>query len=272
MNPERPDSEPRTTDVFVDVRGGRLFARTWGDWPPSHPHPPIVLFHDSLGSVELWRDFPSRLAVETGHPVVAYDRLGFGRSDPNPGVLDFGFVCEEARTSVPALRTALAIDRMILFGHSVGGAMAVVAGAEWPQATVAVITESAQAFVEDRTLAGVRDAKLAFEAPDQLERLARYHGAKAGWVLNSWTGTWLAPRFADWTLDDDLRGLRCPVLAMHGGRDEFGSRAHPERIARLAPMPTDVVVFEDCGHVPHREQPDLVMRTVRSFLEKRLAR
>jgi len=244
-----------------------LFARAWGDWPRPQAVAPIVLIHDSLGSVELWRDFPGRLAAGTGHPVVAYDRLGFGRSDPHPGTLEIpGFIRDEARSSFPALRAALAIDRMILFGHSTGGAMAVVAAVEFAAAALGVITEGAQVFPEDRTLDGVRAAKSAFAAPGQLDRLARYHGAKARWVLDAWTDTWLAPTFAGWTLEDDLRRLRCPILAIHGDRDEYGSLVHPERIAALAPMAVDMAILPGCGHVPHREYPDDVLRAVQAFV------
>jgi pimeloyl-ACP methyl ester carboxylesterase len=260
---------PRSSDVFVNAPGGRLFVRVWGDEERVRAAPAIVLIHDSLGSVELWRDFPARMAAATGHPVVAYDRLGFGRSDPHPGVLDpAAFIREEAHTALPALRQALALDRTILFGHSVGGAMAIIGAAECGEATLGVITESAQVFAEDRTLASIRAAKAAFTAPGQIDRLARYHGAKAHWVLEAWTGSWLAPEFAAWTIDDDLRHLRCPILAMHGDRDEYGSLAHPERIAARVPAAAHIVILDDCGHVPHREYPDAVLRAVRTFLGK----
>jgi pimeloyl-ACP methyl ester carboxylesterase len=261
----------RTDDIFVNAPGGKLFARVWGGPELLRAVPPIILVHDSLGSVELWRDFPAMLATVTGHPVIAYDRLGFGKSDPHPDRLEIAFVRNEARSSIPALRAAFEIDRMILFGHSVGGAMAVVAASRFADAAVAVITESAQAFVEDRTLTAIRDAKSAFEAPGQIERLKRYHGDKAAWVLNAWTETWLHPEFATLALDTYLRRLRCPALAIHGDRDEYGSSAHPQRIAEIAPTPTDLVIIDDCGHVPHREKPEVVLRAVSAFLETRLA-
>ena len=254
------------TDIFIDAPGGKRFGCVWGD--VSAASTPIILLHDSLGSVELWRDFPGRLAEVTGRAVVAYDRLGFGRSDPYPGALDTDFIREEARSSLPALQARLGIGRMILFGHSVGGGMSVCAGAALPDSIVAVIAESAQAFVEDLTLAGIREAENGFEAPGQMDRLARYHGDKARWVLQAWTGTWLSPHFADWTLDGELRRLGCPVLAMHGDRDEYGSRRHPERIGSLPPGGGEVVIFEDCGHVPHREKPELVLQAVTRFVGK----
>ena len=99
----------------------------------------------------------------------------------------------------------------------------------------------------------------------------RYHGDKAAWVLSAWTETWLGPQFATLALDNYLRRLHCPVLAIHGDHDEYGSRAHPQRIAELAPTRTDIVILEDCGHVPHREKPDQVLRAVSTFLEAHLS-
>ena len=176
------------------------------------------------------------------------------------------------RISLPALRSAFGIDRMVLFGHSVGGAMAITAAAELPEAIVGVITEAAQVFAEERTLNAIRAAKEAFNAPGQLERVRRYHGEKAAWVLNAWTDSWLDPAFASWNIDSDLRRLRCPVLAMHGDRDEYGSSLHPDRIAALAPTAAEIIRFDDCGHVPHREHPDSVLVGVLNFITARVAR
>jgi pimeloyl-ACP methyl ester carboxylesterase len=253
-------------DHQVPTPAGRLFARAWGNWRGPVTRPPIVLFHDSLGCVDVWRTFPDALAAATGHGVIAYDRLGFGRSDPHPLHLPLDFVTDEARVAVPALREALGIERMVLLGHSVGGAMAVAAAAAFPEDTLAVITVSAQALVEDRTLAGVRDAKARFTAPDQMARIVRRHGNKAAWVLASWIETWLSPAFAAWTIDDELGRLRCPVLAIHGDEDEFGSTRHPERIVSLAPAGSRMRILRGCGHVPHRDERERVLEAVTTFL------
>jgi pimeloyl-ACP methyl ester carboxylesterase len=255
-------------DHYAPTPQGRIFARRWGEPGRVGDRAPIILLHDSLGCVELWRDFPAKLAAATGRGVVAYDRLGFGRSDPHPSTLGPDFIRTETQTGLSHLVAALGIETFVLFGHSVGGAMAVAAGAALPHRVEAVITEAAQAFIEARTLSSVAAARTAFRAPDQIERLARYHGDKARWVLDAWTETWLSGDFASWSLDEDLRRLRRPVLAMHGDRDEYGSTAFPERIVALAQGPARMVIFDDCGHVPHREQPDAVLTTVAGFIDR----
>jgi len=255
------------TDHRIGTDQGTLFARRWvpGDVRRDSPAP-IVLFHDSLGCVELWREFPEQLAVATRRSVVAYDRLGFGRSDEHPGPLPLTFIRDEAATVVPRLCDALGLDMIVPFGHSVGGGMAIATAARWPERCAAVVTESAQSFVEDRTRAGLEAARVEFARPGQLERLARYHGAKARWVLDAWIETWLSPEFADWHLDEDLGGVRCPALALHGDQDEYGSAEHPGRIARLTQGPSSAMILEACGHVPHREQPARVLSEVTRFL------
>ena len=256
----------KISDHWIDRSQGRLFARAWHPEPSDTGRPTILLFHDSLGCVDLWRDFPETLARATGHPVVAYDRLGFGRSDPHPGTLPADFMHAEAKRSVPALVSQLGLGRLIPFGYSVGGSMAVATAGRLPERCAALVTMAAQAFVEDRTVDGLKEAQRTFRAAEQIERLARYHGEKARWVLSAWIDTWLAPAFAGWTLDADLARVHCPLLSLHGDRDEYGSLAHPERITRLTRGPSDMVVVADCGHVPHREQPAVVLRSVGRFL------
>ena len=257
------------TDHQVATGEGTLFARRWVQRDASADAPvPIVMFHDSLGCVELWRNFPEQLAMATRRSVVAYDRLGFGRSDDHPGPLPLTFIRDEAEAVVPRLCDALGIDTFVPFGHSVGGGMAIATAARWPDRCVALVTESAQSFVEDRTRAGLEAARAEFGRPGQLERLARYHGAKARWVLDAWIETWLSPEFADWHLDDDLRRVRCPALALHGDQDEYGSPEHPGRIARLTQGPSTAVILDGCGHVPHREQPARVLAEVAAFLAR----
>lgn len=265
MTPAEPAST-QVTDSFVHHPQGRLFARSWQPAAARHAAAPIVLFHDSLGCVELWRDFPAALAEASGRRVIAYDRLGFGRSDPRGGLLAPDFVAEEAESALPALQRALGFGRFVGFGHSVGGGMAVHCAALHPCDCVGLVTESAQAFVEERTLAGIRDAKAGFQDPAHFGRLARYHGEKARWVLDAWTETWLGPAFRAWSLAAVLPRVRCPLLALHGEHDEFGSTRHPQAIAGQAAGPAHVEIIDGAFHVPHRERPGRVLALAIPFL------
>jgi len=253
------------SDSLVEVPGGSIFVRRWGVGRSERA--PIVLLHDSLGSVDQWRDFPDALARATNRPAVAYDRLGFGKSTQRSQRPSVDFVTEEAVKFFTPLRRALGITRFSLFGHSVGGAMALAIAALQGEACEAVITEAAQAFVEPRTLAGIRSAKDQFGDPRQFEKLVKWHGAKAKWVLDAWTEVWLSPEFSSWSLDGYLDRIECPVLAIHGDLDEYGSMEFPRHITSGVKGASQLAILNRCGHVPHRERREEVLRLTSSFLE-----
>jgi len=251
-------------DLRVELPAGRLFVRRWpGDDPAALP---IVLLHDSLGAVALWRDFPMALGRATGRTVIAYDRLGYGLSDPVSGPQPVDFIAAEARTVFPVLCEALGLGRVMVLGHSVGGGMAVHIAAAHPDRCAGLITVAAQAFVEDRTLEGIREAEALFQDPLQVERLARYHGDKARWVLDAWIDTWLHGGVADWSLEAVLPRVCCPALVLHGEQDEFGSDLHPRRIGEGIGVSAQVVVLPETRHMPHREHPQTVIEHIAGFL------
>ena len=258
-----------STEMFwIDTPDGRLFCCRWipTGAASDKAKPPILLFHDSLGCVALWRDFPERLCQVTGREVIAYDRLGFGRSDAYAGQLPLHFVRDEAERFFACLRARLSIEKFVVLGHSVGGAMAAACASLFAQNCTALITLSAQAFVEDRTLQGIRVAEVLFQQPAQLQRLEKYHADKALWVLSAWTCTWLSQGFKAWTIERGIDVIHCPVLAIHGRHDEYGSVVHPVRIAALSAVGGEYLIIEDCHHMPHREAPEAVLAAVDQFL------
>ena len=253
-------------DQFISLRHARLFVRTW---EPSLREPrlcPVLLLHDSLGCVALWRSFPERLAQTLKRPVIAYDREGYGRSSARRERPGPDFISDEAQRVFPALQAGLDLESVALVGHSVGGGMAVNIAAIHADACVGLVTLGTQAFVEARTLEGIRSARAYFEGPGGMRRLEALHGDKAGWVLDAWTEVWLSPEFAEWNLFDVLPRVRCPLLAIHGNRDEYGSGAFPAELAARAGGPAQAQILADSGHVPHREKEDEVVALVAGFL------
>ena len=67
---------------YLRVGGPRLEVRRID--PPHAEAPTLVFLHEGLGSVSLWKDFPDRLAAETGCGALVYSRAGYGKSDPAP--------------------------------------------------------------------------------------------------------------------------------------------------------------------------------------------
>lgn len=249
----------------LETPAGGIHVARWRPETTEALHSPIVLLHDSLGCVALWRTFPALLSQVTGREVIAYDRLGFGLSAPYPGKLPMSFIADEARTTFAALREELGLSGFVLLGHSVGGGMAIEAAGQHADGCEALISVAAQAFMEPRILAGIREADAAFRDPDQLARLARHHGDKAQWVLRAWVDTWQTEAFADWDLAAALSRVHCPTLAIHGEHDEFGSPAQARYIAERSTGPGEARILP-CGHVPHRECPERLIATLLPFL------
>ncbi|HND85804.1 MAG TPA: alpha/beta hydrolase [Pseudobdellovibrionaceae bacterium] len=260
----------KLVDKELQISEGVVFSRTW--FPGTEDlSVAVILLHDSLGCVEMWRDFPLRLAESLQIPIIAYDRLGFGKSSARQGIPSAAFVSEEADIYLPQILNTLKINKYILFGHSVGGAMAVMSARRQDPSCLAVITESAQSFVEELTRDGIRKAEVDFQNPQYFAKLQRYHGDKTQWVLDAWIKVWLSVDFSSWSLENDLPLMKCPALVIHGDRDEYGSLAFPRLIAEQAGGRTELQIVENCGHVPHREQPELILKLVTAFVTKQVS-
>lgn len=242
---------------FIDGPHGQLFIKSW-EPTIQKSSVPFLLFHDSLGCVDLWRTFPESLSSATGQPVIAYDRIGFGKSDAYSQSLALDFIADEAQTTVPLLLKEMKITKFIACGHSVGGAMAVEAAARFQECT-ALITIGAQAYVDKNITDSVKQAKAVFADDKAIARLKKYHGDKVRWVIEAWTETWLHPSFMSWSLDKALQQVHCPVLALHGELDEYASEAHP---ARIAGSNGQFKILPGCGHIPHREAEASVIEEI----------
>jgi pimeloyl-ACP methyl ester carboxylesterase len=255
------DQQVKVGDFMLRVqRVNSTRARTVSESPV------LVFLHDSLGCVETWRDFPQRLADRVGLDSLIYDRRGYGQSPP------FGreartaeYLQEEARVLFMLLE-ALAIERVVLFGHSDGGSIALIAAAQRPGHVDGVITEGAHVFVEDVTLSGIRKAQATLASTDLRKRLARYHGSKADAVVAAWIDTWLSLEFRDWNIESFLPRIVCPVLAIQGDDDEYGTPAQVQAIVYGVGAHARSLMLPRVGHTPHRVATNAVLDGSAEFL------
>lgn len=253
-----------TEEHWIHTPGGCLYAKSWR--PQFENKAPLVLLHNSLGCVALWKSFPERLAMATNRRVVAYDRLGFGRSDASADLLHLSFIEDEARGDFGAVCRQLGLKQFVVLGHSVGAGMAIGCAVAHPLACTGVITVAGQAYVDGDVVSGIRAAELQFANADQVNKLKKHHGEKASWALKVWIGTWLSHAFKPWSLDNQLPQVHCPLLVLHGDHDEYCSVQHPARIAERVSGPARLHLIKDCGHAPHLEHTDAVLTAISAFL------
>ena len=248
----------------VRIDGQRLEVVRLQPVQPQRDSPVIVMLHEGLGSVSMWRDFPQRLADATGCDVLAYSRVGYGKSDPIRTQRNARYMHDEALVTLPALLDALQVERPILLGHSDGGSIALIFAGGTGRPLRGLIAMAPHVMVEPISVSSIEQAKAAYQSTDLPRRLARYHDDvdSAFW---GWNDIWLHPEFRDWNIEEYLPRIECPVLAIQGENDEYGTMEQIERIARQA-RSVETVKLPNCGHSPHKDQPEAVLAAVRVFV------
>ena len=230
-------------------------------------HAPLLVFlHEGLGSLSAWRDFPAWLCDAAGLRGLVYSRPGYGRSTPRPRdeLWPPTYMHEQARDLLPALLASLGIDTQAdppwLLGHSDGGSIALIFAATFPRSVAGVITLAPHIFVEDLSIASIRAARAAYLMGALRDRLARHH-ADPDSAFWGWNDVWLDPEFRSWNIESLLPRIVCPVLAVQGRDDEYGTLAQIQGIGRAVPQ-AKLLALNTCGHAVHRDQPDRVTRAV----------
>ncbi len=250
-------------DTVID--GHRIEYRL--EAPRLTGYPTVVFLHEGLGAMSAWRDFPEQLAVRTGCGVLTYSRWGYGGSDRRPPPWPVTFLHDEARTALPALLEKTGITRPILFGHSDGGSIALMAAAQHPELVAGIITEAAHVMVEAVTTGGLHALRHRYATGTLRSSLQRLHGDNVDDVFNGWSGVWTSPVMHDWSLHAELPNVVCPVLAVQGTDDEFGTPAQVEAIVSRVAGPAESWLIDDCGHTPHRERVDAVLARAAEFIQ-----
>lgn len=230
--------------------------------------PAIVFLHEGLGSVAMWRDFPQRIADATGCEAIVYSRAGYGRSDPATLPRTVRYMHDEGLDVLPELLAALEIDRPILFGHSDGGSIALICAGGTATPLSGLILMAPHVLVEDISVSSIAQAQVAWVNTDLPARLGKYH-ADVNAAFRGWNDIWLHPDFRAWNIEEYLGAIRCPVLAIQGEDDEYGTMAQIERIAAQV-ADVDQVRLADCRHSPHKDQPEAVIEAVGAFVSRLL--
>lgn len=251
---------------FIEVGGHRIEYVRLASAHPRAGAPAIVFLHEGLGSLSMWRDFPQRVADATGCEAIVHSRVGYGRSDPITAKRGVRYMHDEALQRLPALLDALDVHAPILLGHSDGGSIALIHAGGTRRDVTALILMAPHVMVEDISVASIAQAKVAYETTNLREKLGKHH-ADVDAAFRGWNDIWLDPAFRAWNIGEYLPGIRCPILAIQGEDDEYGTMEQIERIARQA-RDVDLVKLADCRHSPHKDQPDAVLAAVGAFVAR----
>ncbi|MDB5842321.1 MAG: mhpC [Herminiimonas sp.] len=250
----------------VEWRGRRLQLEYQWAGAAASAHPTIVFLHEGLGSIALWRDFPERFCRENGFRGLVFSRYGYGNSTPRPHDERWqsDFMHRQAHEVLPQFLAALGVEKPWLLGHSDGATIALLYAARFPQQVSGVIVAAPHIFVEDISVDSIRAAREAYQAQDLRAKLARFH-ADVDSAFGGWNESWLDPSFRDWNIEAELAAITCPLLAVQGEHDEYGTLEQVYGIKRKVPH-AQILVIPDCGHSPHRDQPDLFSKAAAGFI------
>ncbi len=248
---------------FIEVCGHKLEYQLI----PAHQlnRPTLVFLHEGLGSVSLWRDFPARVAAATGCQTLIYSRYGYGLSDVLQAPFTVRYMHDEALVVLPELLDALEIDNPVLIGHSDGGSIALIHAAGAQRDVAGLILMAPHVFVEAISVDSITQAKVAFETTDLPQKLAKYH-ADVTRTFWGWNDIWLHPDFRAWNIEEYLPSITCPILAIQGVDDEYGTVAQVEAIRDQVPGDVDILELADCRHSPHRDQAEATLSAMAAFV------
>ncbi len=254
--------------AFAEIDWRRQRLRIEHQWIARErtDRPLVVFLHEGLGSLAMWRDFPARLCQAANARGLVWSRPGYGRSTPRPPeeCWDLDFMHRQAHEVMPALFEALGLDTAHdppwLFGHSDGGSIALLHAARFAERVAGLVVLAPHTHVEVLSLASIEKARAAYERSDLKQRLAKYHDDpdSAFW---GWNRIWLHPAFSAWSIEEEIGSIRCPLLAVQGTDDEYGTLEQIRGIARCLPQ-TRLLELPGCGHSPHRDRPQAVIDAV----------
>lgn len=249
-----------------EVRIGDVLLETYTVGPRPEQAPTLVLLHEGLGCVDLWRDFPQQLFAETGYGVFAYSRAGYGRSDPCPLPRPLDYMTREAVSVLPEVLDAIGFMDGVLIGHSDGASIAAIhAGARRDPRIRGVVLMAPHFFTEPMGLQAIGEARTAYADGDLRARLGKYH-MHVDAAFRGWNDAWLDPGFEEWDIRHYLDEVAVPVMCLQGDHDQYGTRAQVDVVGQRARGPVTIRMIPDCRHSPHLEAPETVRAEIKAFL------
>lgn len=235
-----------------------------------HSLPYLVFLHEGLGSVAMFKEFPELLCARTRCPGLMYDRTGYGKSSALTHKRSIHYMHEYALNELPQVIDATIPSRpFILIGHSDGGSISLIFGAQRSQYIKAIITIAAHVFVEQETVDCIAKADEAF-AQGKLAGLFKYHGENTDRVFKEWSSTWLSYWFRSWNIEYLLPSIYVPVLVIQGSEDQYGTAAQVESITSKTSGKAQTLLLDGCGHSPHYDSPELLIEVISEFIKNNL--
>ncbi len=256
--------------MFTTVLGKNIHYQLIGEEWIKEGRNLLVFLHEGLGSIPQWKQFPEKLSAELQLPALVYERVGYGQSDYWEGPLSGKFLHFEALVMLPELLSSLGFaNKIIIFGHSDGGTIGLIHSSQAMPQLLGAIIEAPHVMLEQHSLNGIRKARELLEKPDVIKVMNRYQSGRAYDLVDRWAGLWIKGNPDDWDAQGLLKQIKTPLLLIQGENDDFGTYAQIDKVADEAQSEIiEVAKLDNCGHIPHLQQQEKVIKLTRNFIEK----
>lgn len=256
-------------ESYLNIDDYKLFCRFLKK--EENPAEPVLIFlHDSWGCTEMWEDFPEKMAELFGLNALIYDRRGYGKSSHFSDEIRTKKYLHEASDELIKVMDAMKIEKAVLYGHSDGGTIALIASASYPERFQGIIVEGAHSFVEEKGKNAVRESRDKAKNNSLLQSLEKFHGDKTEELFRRWHEAWLGDFFADWTIIPMLKDITCPVLAFRGENDPYDTIEQLNVLEREIKSPVTAKVISNAGHTPRKENEEETFKLISHFLDNEL--
>jgi pimeloyl-ACP methyl ester carboxylesterase len=261
------NSEVEKREGYIKVNDVNLFYEFLNKDLLAEEKPLLVFLHEGLGSVEQWKNFPAQLSEKVKCPALIFDREGYGKSGALKSLRDRNYLHIQAQLALPEIFLKLGIDncKKILIGHSDGGSIAIIHAGTFPEKIIGIITEASHQFIENISVEGIREAVKLYKEGRLKDLLTKYHGEKTDSIFYGWADTWLLEGFQQWNIEEFLKKIDIPFLAIQGKEDQYGSFAQLESIKRNVPK-SDICYVPECGHTPHLQHKEKILQIMSDFI------
>ncbi len=228
----------------------------------------IVLLHEGLGSIEMWKNWPTELSYRTKMDLVLYSRIGMGKSSKEKEKKKVNFLEKEALYYLPKVIDHYCNISPILLGHSDGASIALIyAGNKLP--CKGLILEAPHVFVEEITINEIKNIKKIWKINNLKEKFSKYHNDPEK-TFESWCEVWLSKNFSKWNITNLLENISCPSLVIQGADDQYGTLKQIDLIEKYSRFLVKKVIIDNCKHSPHLEKPKLVVDYIEKFIQYNL--
>jgi pimeloyl-ACP methyl ester carboxylesterase len=257
--------------LVAKLRAGDYQLEYVWSGPPPDEAMTLVFIHEGLGCVEMWGNFPEQVAAKTGCGALVYSCAGYGGSDPIELPRRVNFMHDEATLTLPQVLDETGVREAVLVGNSDGASIALVhAGSEEGCRVRGLVLEAPHVFVEQVTIDSITRAAEQYEGGGLKRSLERYHHSNVDCAFSGWNQVWLDPEFRSWNIEDYLPKIRVPILVIQGENDEYGTLRQVQSIERECSGSVQSLIVKDCGHNPHRDQPDRTVKVITSFIQEKI--